>query len=256
MSAQDILGVHLDARPEISDTTSTPADLVLVIDQLDERPFLHLFTSWLKWKLAPRNNQNLRIWIACRTAEYRHELTGFLKDALKSCVVGDLAPLTRQDAAALVASTRTDAHAFLDAVVDNGAGVLASVPLTLKVLLLAYQQDTEMSRWDPKRLYESGLARLAEEHDTNRIPHLENTSREQRLAIAMRIAMPDPDETPRAALLWRPCPLGHASKRRRASADCPRRSCSRSSVIPASQMGSCIAGTQSPSTRGPAPGRA
>lgn len=43
MSAQEILGVHLGARPEITDTTSSPADLVLIIDQLDESPFLHHF---------------------------------------------------------------------------------------------------------------------------------------------------------------------------------------------------------------------
>ncbi|MFI7120229.1 NACHT domain-containing protein [Amycolatopsis sp. NPDC049868] len=187
-SAQEVVGVYLDALPASTDLAGEGADLVLVIDQLDESPFLRHFPNWLKKKLAARNTDRLRIWIACRTAEYRHELTQILEHALTSCVVGDLAPLTRPDATELVASTGADASAFLSTVVDNAAGVLASVPLTLRVLLSAYAQDPEVLQAGPKRLFDLGLAALADEHDDDRDPKLATTSREQRLAIARRVA--------------------------------------------------------------------
>lgn len=188
-SVQDVLGVHLDALPELTTGSLASAEVVVVIDQLDESPFLRQFPQWLRRKLAPRSVDKVRIWLACRTAEYRHELTKILEDALGSCVVGDLAPLTRQETAELVASTGTDAQVFLDIVVDNTAGVLASLPLTLKVLLSAYRQDAHALQAGPRRLFDLGLAALVDEHDSGRIPRLENTSREQRLAIAARIAV-------------------------------------------------------------------
>lgn len=184
-STQEVVGVYLDALPSSSDGDG---DVVLIIDQLDESPFLHQFPKWLKHKLAMRNTQRLRIWIACRTAEYRHELTRILEHALKSCVVGDLAPLTREDAEELVASVGAGASSFLNTVVANAAGVLASVPLTLKVLLSASAADPAVLQTGPKRLFEQGLAVLADEHDDDRNPAQVTTTREQRLAIATRIA--------------------------------------------------------------------
>lgn len=162
--AEELIGAHLDALPANTDTGSGPAaGLTVVIDQLDESPFILRLAQWLRRCLARRDVRNLRVWVACRTAEYPAGLTKVLEDSLGSCTVGDLAPLTHDDIVELVTSAGEDAAVFLDAVLASAVGVLASIPLTLKVLLSAYREDPDSLREEPRRIFELGMIALADE---------------------------------------------------------------------------------------------
>lgn len=187
--AEELIGAHLKALPANTDTGSGPAaGLTVVIDQLDESPFILRLAQWLRRCLVGRDVRTLRVWVACRTAEYPAGLTKVLEDLLGSCMVGDLAPLTRDDVVELVTSTGEDAAVFLDAVTASAVGVLASIPLTLKVLLSAYCKDPASLREEPRRIFELGMSALADEHDDDRTRAWSVTTVEQRVAIAARIA--------------------------------------------------------------------
>jgi hypothetical protein len=187
-SAEELIGTHLKALPANTDTGSGPsAGLTVVIDQLDESPFILQLAQWLRRCLARRDVRNLRVWVACRTAEYPAGLTKVLEDSLGSCTVGDLAPLTRDETVELVTSGGDDA-VFLDAVMASAVGVLASIPLTLMVLLSAYGEDPDSLRDEPRRIFELGMTALADEHDDDRTRAWSATTVEQRVAIAARIA--------------------------------------------------------------------
>ncbi|WP_285505064.1 hypothetical protein [Actinokineospora sp. NBRC 105648] len=190
-AADELLGVHFSALPLTSSSVGggvEPAALRVVIDQLDESLFLRHLPSWLRRQLRGRDTRNLRIWLACRTAVYPVELTEVLDARLGACRVGDLAPLTRCDADELVTGAGVDAEAFLEAVVANGAGALASVPLTLKVLLNAYVQDRTSLSGGPLQLFKLGVDVLAEEPSRDRLRGWEASTGQQRVAIAARVA--------------------------------------------------------------------
>ncbi|MEU3642903.1 hypothetical protein AB0E59_05910 [Lentzea sp. NPDC034063] len=184
------LGSYLDALPTKSDiSTPVPDGLLVVIDQLDECLFLSQLAKWLTRKLRPRDTRGVRIWIACRTADYREAITDVLVRELGSCTVGDLAPLTQNDVAELISTTDVDAGRFLESVVRNGAGALASLPLTLKVLLNAFRSDSDSLRGTPALWLERGVTRLADEHAPDRISARPvDSTAEQRVAVAARIA--------------------------------------------------------------------
>jgi hypothetical protein len=182
------LGTYLHSLPSKGADGPAPVPLRVVIDQLDESPFLANLPAWLKHSLKGRDTRTLRIWIACRTADYPGKITDILTNELGSCVVGDLAPLTHQDVTALIGSTGTDTDVFLTDVVNNSLGILAAIPLTLKVLLNAYRQDHAALRAGPLRLFELGVRVLANEPDPDRVSNWSATTVEQRVAIAARVA--------------------------------------------------------------------
>jgi energy-coupling factor transporter ATP-binding protein EcfA2 len=188
-SFQAILGTHLDALPGLSEGSAAPAKLAVVLDQLDESPDLLSLPRRLQRALTGKDTRSLRILVACRTADYPTSLTAVLERALGGCVLADLAPLTRVDAESLAASLGLDERAFIEAVVDNGAGVLASIPLTLKVLIAAYRDDKDSLSAGPIALFTLGVKRLADEHDRTRIQVRPTvTSNDQRVVVAGRIA--------------------------------------------------------------------
>jgi hypothetical protein len=102
-------------------------------------------------------------------------------------MVADLAPLRREDVVQLVESTGTPSGEFMRLVVENKAGMLAGVPLTLKVLLAAYMRSPAELAGGPVRLFELGVAALVDEPDPDRAAPVETVA-EQRVAIASRIA--------------------------------------------------------------------
>lgn len=185
----DIFGDHLAALPDAGRTAQPAGRLTIVLDQLDESTDLERLPRRLQRALAGKDTRSLRVLVACRTADYPDRLTRILEQALGRCVVADLAPLTRDDVVALASGTGTDASAFVDAVTGAGVGTLASVPLTLKILLAAFRRDVRSLDRGPRELFELGVTRLADEHDRDRTrAGFMVTSVEQRVVIASRIA--------------------------------------------------------------------
>ncbi|MGH3874699.1 MAG: NACHT domain-containing protein [Pseudonocardiaceae bacterium] len=185
----EILGHHLAALPNVGHTPQSAGQLTVVLDQLDESTDLLRLPRRLERALAGKDTRFLRVLVACRTADYPDRLTGVLERALGRCMVADLAPLTRDDVFTLAAGTGVDAVAFVDTVTGAGVGSLASVPLTLKILLAAFRHDVHFLDRGPRELFELGMARLADEHDRDRAQdQFSVTSVEQRLVIASRIA--------------------------------------------------------------------
>lgn len=185
----DIFADHLAALPDAGHSTQPAGRLTIVLDQLDESSDLERLPRRLQRALAGKDTRSLRVLAACRTADYPDRLTRILERALGRCVVADLAPLTHDDVVALVSGTGTDASAFVDAVTGAGVGTLASVPLTLKILLAAFRHDVRSLDRGPRELFELGMTRLVDEHDRNRTrAQFAVTSVEQRVVIASRIA--------------------------------------------------------------------
>ncbi|WP_433261540.1 NACHT domain-containing protein [Actinosynnema sp. CS-041913] len=186
---RETVGEHLAALPS-SGSDLEPHPLTIVLDQLDESPFLRNLPRRLHQALKDKDVRFLRLLIACRTADYPESLTAVLKQALGGCIVADLAPLTRADVTTLAASfDGVDAQAFVKAVVANGAGTLASVPLTLAILLGAYRQNTQSLTQGALGLFALGVGHLADEHDRERArTWAPITSVPQRVEIAGRIA--------------------------------------------------------------------
>lgn len=184
------LGAYLDALPLKSDNSgSAPSGLLVVIDQLDECLVLGQLARWLARRLRSRDTRGLRIWIACRTADYQEAITDVLVRELGACTVGDLAPFTHNDVAELIATTGADGRAFLESVVHNGAGALASLPLTLKVLLNAFTLDPDSLQGAPVLWLERGVTLLADEHAPDRVSvRPVHSTPHQRVAVAARIA--------------------------------------------------------------------
>jgi energy-coupling factor transporter ATP-binding protein EcfA2 len=185
----DAVGQYLAALPDPANA-AVPAELLtIVLDQLDESGDLPRLPRRFQRALTGKDTRSLRVLVACRTADYPDQLTRVLQQALGSCAAADLAPLTRSGVAMLVDGTGIDAPPFLNVVVDAGVGMLASVPLTLKILLTAYSNDRTSLNRGTRQLFERGVATLADEHDRNRSqPPFTATSVQQRVVIASRIA--------------------------------------------------------------------
>lgn len=185
----EILGRHLAALPNAENTPQSAGRLTIVLDQLDESTELRRLPRRLERALSNKDTRSLRVLVACRTADYPERLTSILERALGRCVVADLAPLTRDDVLTLATGIGVDALAFVEAVTDAGLGTLASVPLTLKILLAAFRHDVRFLDRGPRELFELGMTRLADEHDRGRAQdQFSVTSVEQRVVIASRIA--------------------------------------------------------------------
>jgi hypothetical protein len=145
----ELLGSHLERLPAADARAVDPVEQLILIDGLDESRYLRHFANWLKRALVGRDTRGLRIWVTCRAVEYPEQLTEVITASLGSCVVGDLAPLTREDARELIVSVGTDAAALLDAASGTVAGLLATTPLMLRVLLTAYRRSPDVLSMSP-----------------------------------------------------------------------------------------------------------
>jgi hypothetical protein len=209
LSFQELLGRRLQALPEAPRLAGTTANaprapivaesspdsrdgtLTIVLDQVDESPMLRWLAADVAAAMKGRDTSRLRVLLACRTADYPGALTPVLRDVVGGCVLADLAPLTRAEAVTLAASAdvdgQVDGEAVVAAAVAAGAGALASVPLTLELLVRVFR-EAGVLEGSPADLFARGARLLADEHDDRRRAADTVTSLDQRLAIAGRIA--------------------------------------------------------------------
>ncbi|MBC8991840.1 hypothetical protein H9X95_16965 [Micromonospora chalcea] len=196
----ELLGRHLRRLPErhlmsggdtpvVGLTTGrTAADLIVVIDQIDESPLVRHLAARLRLALRGRDTSRARFIFGCRTADYPPDLTNVLTSHFGPCIVADLAPLTRQEAVRLAASAdQIDGESLVASAVAAGAGVLASVPLTLGLLIRTYRRTGHLNA-RPTELFALGVTQLLSEHDDERRTQDDESTLDQRLAIAERIA--------------------------------------------------------------------
>jgi hypothetical protein len=205
-SFQELLGRHLRALPEAPRRAGATAvaprgpivgrpspddrgvTLTIVLDQVDESPMLPWLADELATAMKGRDTSRLRVLLACRTADYPSALTDVLARAVGGCVLADLAPLRREEAVTLAASADVDGEAVVAAAVAAGAGALASVPLTLELLVRVFH-EAGVLEGSPADLFAKGVRLLADEHDDRRRAADTIASLDQRMAIAGRIAV-------------------------------------------------------------------
>lgn len=191
-----LLGRHLRQLPTRSDSTgrpvgatsaASPPALTIVIDQLDESPMLRRFAPEFAAALTHRDTTPLRILVACRTADYPTAISEVLSSALGGCVLADLAPLTRLEAVKLADSAGVSGEDLITAAATMAAGTLASVPLTLELLVRIYLTDAQLPP-TAAEVFAKGVQRLADEHDLDRRACGSTIGVDERVAIAGRIA--------------------------------------------------------------------
>ncbi|XVU21500.1 hypothetical protein ACQPZJ_30030 [Actinoplanes sp. CA-054009] len=164
--------------------TGGPTFLTIVIDQLDESVLLNSLAGRIRGALKGRDTAGLRWLIACRAVDYPTPLTRQLEADGRSVVVADLAPMTRGQAVTLASEFGVDGEALVAAAVEAGAGALASIPLTLR--LLADLSRAGALAGTAKELFHRSVRQLLSEPSENR----RSTSLEgdQLFAVAARIA--------------------------------------------------------------------
>jgi hypothetical protein len=166
---------------------AAPDRLTVMLDSIDECPvqpksLLHHLDATLQRHRAPR------VVLGCRTADWPPTLDARLRTLRPGFEVVELLPLGRADVATLAASRDVDGDAFLTAVIDAAAVPLATLPLTLDLLLVLYQQAGQLPA-SAVELYEQGLLRLVEDPDPDRPPAKKPAgSAPQRLAVAAKLA--------------------------------------------------------------------
>lgn len=143
-SFDDLIGRYLEKLVALQDSAEVRAEwldfgLTIVIDQLDESPMIRRFPQAFERACRAQTVPGLRVFVACRAADYPTMLTPVLANLCGGCSVADLAPLTRSEAERLADSIPgVDGAALVEAAVNAGAGALASVPLTLGLLARTY----------------------------------------------------------------------------------------------------------------------
>ncbi|MEU0528964.1 NACHT domain-containing protein [Amycolatopsis tolypomycina] len=187
---RDYLAVYLDALPmKNQEPAPVLPQLTIVLDQLDESPFIRSIPKRLDLALRGRDTRSLTFLIACRTADYPSSLTKVLDDVALGCLVADLAPLTKQDVISLMAGGEIDPGNFLEFILANHVGPLASIPLTLKMLADSYREDAGKAIVTSHELFRRSVLRLADEHDRDRESSRPiGSTAEQRVVIASRVA--------------------------------------------------------------------
>jgi len=163
--------------------------LTLVLDGLDECPLpggAKALATLLREMLKRADTTALSVLVGCRSAEYPHLVHNLLAQALGSFARYELAPLSRSNVRELAASRGVEPKAFLADVASSGTGPLASLPLSLDVLLRQYKATGGL-HGSPAVLYETALLGLAGEPDTDRDEALRTGSRDQVFAVAARL---------------------------------------------------------------------
>lgn len=185
----DLLGRHLEALPGQHDVPEGQDDpRVVVVDQIDESPIVRRLAGRIRMCLEDRDMSSLVLLLACRTADYPSNLTEALRALGADPLLVDLAPLTREQAIRLADSADgVDGAGLVEAAVEAGAGFLASVPLTLAMLVRTYRATGELEP-DPRKLFADGVVQLADEHDDRRRGFSFETTVRERLAVAGRVA--------------------------------------------------------------------
>lgn len=170
--------------------TRTKTLLTLVLDGIDECPLQNApktLASLLRDLFAQINRGDLRVLLGCRTAEFPAAIHEAMSDVDSAFSVFELAPLTRDDVGVLSASRGVDSDTFLDSVKETGTGPLASIPLTLDLLLRRFQATGALVG-GATMLYEDALRTLANEPDSDRNSSNRGVgSGDQRFTVAARL---------------------------------------------------------------------
>lgn len=156
--------------PAVTTWQAGSDELTLVLDALDEAKLQvpsaeSIVSTWVRDWPADR----LRLRIVARGSSWSGLLEATLRDVYGDALkVVELQPLRRDDVAAWVDSEGLDADRFLAEVEAAGAAVMASRPLTLRMLVAQFRRDGGLSP-DPAKLYGSGLLAMCEEQNPNRV---------------------------------------------------------------------------------------
>lgn len=176
--------------PAVKSWQAGSGELTLVLDSLDEAK-LHVPTAerivstWVR--ALPEDR--LRLRIVARGSSWSGLLEATLKEVYGDDLkVVELQPLRRSDVAEWVESQGLDAARFLAEVDAAGAAVMASRPLTLRMLVSEFRSDGGLSS-DPAALYGSGLLAMCEERNPNRVAAgaTGKLTAAQRLSVATRL---------------------------------------------------------------------
>lgn len=190
-----VVVVHLDEVADVRQlddqlhrvSTCPDHSVTLVLDGVDECP-VPAKSLIRHVEAVVREHPFIRVVIGCRTADWPAGLGESLKPLLGEFDVVELLPLAREDVAALAASRSIDGTAFLKAVVNASAVPLATLPLTLDLLLTIFAETGGLPA-SVTELYERGLLLLAEEPDPDRGSNARPAgTAPQRLATAAKIA--------------------------------------------------------------------
>ncbi|MGN2641034.1 NACHT domain-containing protein [Nocardia takedensis] len=181
------LGNHLAALPPEEDSSAESGVLTVVLDQADESAMLKHLPRKLAKSLLGRDTRRVRFLLACRTADYPVAITSVLLKAFGACYCVDLAPLSREEAVQLADSAGVSGEDLIARVEQASATVLASIPLTLEMLVRTFRADGVLPS-TPEALFARGVELLAEDPDPTRVHGPIETTAAQRLAVAGRIA--------------------------------------------------------------------
>ena len=159
----------------------------LVVDQLDECADLERLPRLIGGAdrpIAPGSGAGLIL--GCRATDWSTSLHQAIEEKLGTCQLVELAPLSRDEAVQLASSAGVDGGRLVDAAVELGAGFLASVPLTLEILVRIWAKRGEFSG-TARELFAEATALLAEEPADGRL-RTATTAPSQVVALAQRIA--------------------------------------------------------------------
>ncbi|PSM42577.1 hypothetical protein C6Y14_15375 [Streptomyces dioscori] len=186
-----VLGRHLAGLPSVAagqNPSSSTGNVTVVIDQADESEICNSLPTYLKLGLRGKDVGKLKLLVACRTGDYPPDLTRVLQHAFGRCSLVDLAPLSRADAVTLVDSAGVEGEQLISELVARRAGALASVPLTLELIVREYRVSRTL-RGSAKELFEDAVRLLTQEYDFFRRPKsAPATTWQQRLEVAGRMA--------------------------------------------------------------------
>jgi hypothetical protein len=135
-------------------------------------------------RLPKLHTERLQLRIGCRSADWPLPLEERLKELWgERLAVMQLAPLRAADVSAIATARDLDGEAFLAQVRQRGVGPLAARPVTLKLLLAAFQEHAALpgSRGD---LYRDGCLRLCVELNPSRLA----SRRVSRYTVAQLVA--------------------------------------------------------------------
>ena len=164
---------------------------VVLLDGLDECklniPHVGMLITQQLTTLRPGQ---LHLVISCRNVDWPSSLGAALAAHYKDFGAYELQPLRRTDVGVLASAAGADPDRFLEAVDACGVGALATRPLSLQLLLRAYDPATESLPDGQQALYEKALLALAEEVNPGRrdAGMIGQLSPRRRLALAERIA--------------------------------------------------------------------